>query len=122
MPSKKKPAVKRTTRGPATKSAPKKASKKASKKATRKVDPAEVVPSWEKKKAKRARDARLPKAGTKLTRVFDEKTHTVTVHADHFVYGGKEYTSLSTIAKQITGTSWNGFSFFGLQPAAKKAA
>ena len=38
---------------------------------------------------------------------------------DGFAWNGERYTSLSTIAKTITGTSWNGWSFFGIKrPAA----
>jgi hypothetical protein len=32
-----------------------------------------------------------------------------------FCWQGKTYDSLSTIAKTITGTSWNGPRFFGLR-------
>jgi Protein of unknown function (DUF2924) len=33
---------------------------------------------------------------------------------------GATYTSLSTIARTITGTAWNGPRFFGLREAARK--
>jgi hypothetical protein len=39
----------------------------------------------------------------------------VTVGADGFVWNGKTYSSLSTIASAITGTRWNGPRFFGLR-------
>jgi hypothetical protein len=39
---------------------------------------------------------------------------------DGFAWGGKRYTSLSTIAKTITGTSWNGWRFFGITRLAAK--
>ena len=38
----------------------------------------------------------------------DGTTHVV------FSWGGRRYRSLSRIARQITGTNWNGFLFFGL--------
>ena len=60
------------------------------------------------------RDPRLPKVGTVLRREFKGKEHTATVVADGFDYRGKRFGSLSSIAKTITGTSWNGFGFFGL--------
>ena len=41
---------------------------------------------------------------------------------DGFLYDGNRYTGLSTIARRITGTAWNGFSFFGLAPRKAKAA
>jgi hypothetical protein len=59
-------------------------------------------------------DARLPAVGTVLVREFDGRKHSATVTADGFEYKGKAYRSLSAIARKITGTSWNGFGFFGL--------
>ncbi len=38
-----------------------------------------------------------------------------------FAYGGRRYTSLSDIARHITGTRWSGPVFFGLKPSQKKA-
>ena len=58
--------------------------------------------------------------GAKLVRTWKKATHEVMVLQDGFVWNGKRYTSLSTIAKSITGTSWNGWRFFGItRPAAK---
>ena len=34
-----------------------------------------------------------------------------------FAWNGAAYTSLSQVAKAITGTSWNGHRFFGLRKA-----
>ena len=36
-----------------------------------------------------------------------------------FAYDGKTWRSLSAIAREVSGTSWNGFLFFGLQSRAK---
>jgi hypothetical protein len=41
--------------------------------------------------------------------------HSVTVGDDGFEYQGRPYRSLSAIARQITGTRWNGWVFFGLK-------
>ena len=41
--------------------------------------------------------------------------HVVTVLADGFDYEGRPYRSLSAIARAITGTRWNGWTFFGLR-------
>jgi hypothetical protein len=61
------------------------------------------------------------KPGTKLIRTWKKGTHEVMVLEDGFAWRGARYTSLSTIAKTITGTSWNGWAFFGLKrPKAKK--
>lgn len=60
------------------------------------------------------RDSRLPAKGVILTRPFKGKIYEVTVGDRDFEYNGKRYTSLSTIAKEITGSRWNGYRFFGL--------
>lgn len=59
--------------------------------------------------------------GTRLVRAWRGTTHTVDVLADGFSWNGERYTSLSTIAKTITGTSWNGNAFFGLKPRKSKS-
>ena len=41
--------------------------------------------------------------------------HTVTVVLNGFVWQEQTFPSLSTIARAITGTSWNGPRFFGLR-------
>jgi Protein of unknown function (DUF2924) len=56
------------------------------------------------------------KAGTKLIRMRQDKTHTVTVLADGFEWQGSRYRSLSEIARLITSTRWNGLVFFGVKP------
>ena len=60
------------------------------------------------------RDPRLPPAGTELRRTFDGTEHVVTVLEDLFMFRGKQYRSLSLVAREITGTRWNGYGFFGL--------
>jgi hypothetical protein len=61
------------------------------------------------------RDPRLPPPGTEITRTYRGQTHVVTVQPQGFEYRAQHFTSLSKIARIITGTSWNGFLFFGLQ-------
>jgi hypothetical protein len=55
------------------------------------------------------------KAGTVLIREYQGERHTVTVVPDGFLWRETTYSSLSTIAKTITGTAWNGPRFFGLR-------
>ena len=43
----------------------------------------------------------------------------VTVLDDGFEYDGQVYRSLSAIAKEITGTVWNGPAFFGLRKGGR---
>lgn len=74
-----------------------------------------VVPGGE-----RERDPRLPRAGTLLTKTHGWREHVVKVLADAFEYRGKRYTSLSAVAKAITGTNWNGIVFFGLAKRGTK--
>lgn len=61
------------------------------------------------------RDPRVPPVGTVVRRVFDGKTHEVTVCVEGFEYEGRKYKTLSAIANQIAGSRWNGFLFFGLK-------
>jgi plastocyanin len=56
------------------------------------------------------------KPGTKLIRVWQDKTHTVTALHDGFEWQGSRYRSLSEVARSITGTRWNGLIFFGVKP------
>lgn len=55
------------------------------------------------------------KPGTKLIRQYQGKRHEVIVVEDGFRYEGKSYNSLSSIAREITGTRWNGKVFFGVK-------
>jgi hypothetical protein len=56
-----------------------------------------------------------PIAGTRLVREWKGVEHSVTVRQEEFEYQGRPYKSLSAIARQITGTRWNGLVFFGLK-------
>jgi len=68
-----------------------------------------------------ARDPRLPGPGTVLTRVHRDVEHKVTVLDEGFEFEGTRFASLSKVAREITGTNWNGFLFFGLQRRTRKA-
>ena len=52
--------------------------------------------------------------GTRLVRDWHGAGHTVTVLKNGFEYDGKQWRSLTAIAKAITGSHWNGPRFFGL--------
>jgi hypothetical protein len=39
----------------------------------------------------------------------------VTVREHDFEYDGRPYKSLSAVAREIAGTRWNGWLFFGLR-------
>jgi hypothetical protein len=66
----------------------------------------------------RHRDSRLPLPGTVLTRTFRDQNITVHVLEKGFQYEGMVYRSLSAVARHISGTQWNGFSFFRLPGVA----
>jgi len=55
------------------------------------------------------------KAGTKLIREYKDEKHEVITLEKGFEYRNKPYKSLSAIAKEITGTQWNGKLFFGVK-------
>lgn len=57
--------------------------------------------------------------GTRLVRDWHGVGHTVIVLENGFEYGGKEWQSLTAIAKAITGSHWNGPRFFGLSEPKK---
>ena len=56
-----------------------------------------------------------PIAGTRLIREWQGIEHTVTVIIDGYEWQGRPYKSLSSVARAITGTRWNGWIFFGLK-------
>lgn len=56
-----------------------------------------------------------PIPGTRLIREWQGIDHCVTVLDDGFEYQGRPFGSLSAVARAITGTQWNGWTFFGLK-------
>jgi len=59
------------------------------------------------------------KPGMRLVREWRGETHTVLVLEDGFEWNGERRRSLSTIAREITGTRWSGPLFFGLKRRPK---
>ncbi|MBK9589240.1 MAG: DUF2924 domain-containing protein [Sphingomonadales bacterium] len=55
------------------------------------------------------------KPGTRLVRHWHEKVHCVTVLDHGFEFEQRHYSSLTQIARQITGAAWSGPRFFGLK-------
>ena len=53
---------------------------------------------------------------------YHGQTVVVRVLDTGFEYDGRRFASLSAIAKEITGTKWNGFLFFGLLKGSRLAA
>jgi hypothetical protein len=66
----------------------------------------------------RTADARLPMPGTLLKREYKGRMIQVRVLPQGFDFEGQVYRSLSAIAKQVTGSHWNGYGFFGINAHA----
>ena len=77
-----------------------------------------LVTALEQNPTARAVLQRRVKPGSVLVRDWKGKSHRVTVLDRALPIDGKTYTSLSEIARQITGTRWNGPRFFGLRASA----
>jgi hypothetical protein len=59
-----------------------------------------------------------PPAGTRLTREYRGELYTVEIGEGVIRHAGRTYRSLSEVAREITGTRWNGPRFFGLRGGA----
>jgi len=76
-------------------------------------------PAAAKSPRTKARDPRLPAAGTTLTRTYKGKELKVAVLEEGFRFEGEEFRSLSALASRITGAaSINGVLWFGLTKRA----
>ncbi len=64
---------------------------------------------------RRTRQHQRPLVGTRLVREWQGIEHVVTVTRDGFEWQGRPYQSLSSVARALSGTRWNGWTFFGLR-------
>ena len=71
--------------------------------------------SWSVDRTRPLKDGRLPPPGALLIRRVGDRQIFVKVLTDSFEYESRRYRSLSTIAREATGTRWNGLLFFGLR-------
>jgi Protein of unknown function (DUF2924) len=62
------------------------------------------------------------KMGCQLVREYEGVDHRVTVVEKGYEWQGHSFTSLSSVAKAITGTNWNGYRFFGLKAKFRPSA
>src|SRR5438270_2281642 len=69
-----------------------------------------------------AEPPRRIKPGSVIVREYAGARHEVFVVERGFSWQGKTYPSLSAIAKEITGTRWNGPRFFGLRDEQARSA
>ncbi len=75
----------------------------------------EIHKKAEERRRRERNSTTLPVTGSVLVREHDGIRHEVTILDNGFEYAGKNWRSLSAIAKHITGTKWNGHAFFGLR-------
>jgi hypothetical protein len=60
------------------------------------------------------------KPGTRLVREWRGVTHTVLVRPDGFEWKGRQFRSLTVLARELTGAHWSGPRFFGLTERARR--
>ena len=58
------------------------------------------------------------KPGSRLVRHWHGKAYCVTVLEDGFEFEDRHFSSLTQIAREITGAAWSGPRFFGLKGSA----
>jgi hypothetical protein len=58
--------------------------------------------------------------GTRFVRIWNGESHEVSVQEGGFDYRGRLFASLSAVAREITGTRWNGKIFFGMKKSYGK--
>jgi Protein of unknown function (DUF2924) len=75
----------------------------------------ELAASLKTTKPSQERSDSDPQTGTRLLRVWRGETHEVIATGNGYLYRGKSYSSLSRIAREITGTQWSGPLFFGVR-------
>ncbi len=63
-----------------------------------------------------------PRAGMRLVREWQGQVHVVEIGEDEVIrWDGRDWRSLSEVARAITGTRWSGPAFFGLKNKAVAA-
>jgi hypothetical protein len=67
---------------------------------------------------RKSQEAILP--GTRFVRIWKDQRFEVIARESGFEYDGRLFRSLSAIAREITGTRWNGKIFFGLKNSRGK--
>jgi hypothetical protein len=64
-------------------------------------------------------DSRVPMPGSLIMKRYRGRNLVVHVLENDFEYDGRRFSSLSALAKDISGTKWNGLAFFGLNGEAR---
>ena len=89
-------------------------------KQTAKADKAKVSGRTNTDSHQKSKDVILP--GTRFIRHWQDQRYEVIALEKGFEYEGKPFRSLTAVAKEITGTHWNGRVFFGLNKKGGKNA
>ncbi len=76
--------------------------------------PRDCMKGAEPAPSRQIHDRRIPPPGTVLLRDYKGQKIPVTVMEDGFEWEGRQYRSLSAIAREVTGSHWNGLRFFNL--------
>ena len=67
-------------------------------------------------------DTQQPRSGMRLVREWNGTLHVVTIDEQGAInWNGRQWKSLSEVARTITGTRWSGPAFFGLKQKRKAA-
>jgi hypothetical protein len=75
----------------------------------------EVAASLNTGKPSHERPDSAPQTGTRLLRMWRGEMHEVIATGNGYLYKGQTHSSLSKIAREITGTRWSGPLFFGVR-------
>jgi len=75
----------------------------------------EIAASLSTRKPAQPENDSAPEIGTKLLRTWHGEVHEVLATGSGYIYRGRTYSSLSKIARLITGTRWSGPLFFGVR-------
>lgn len=67
-----------------------------------------------------SQDRGLPPTGTTLERLYKGRLIVVTMLNDGVDYEGERFSSLTAVARHVTGSAWSGHHFFGLRERRKK--
>ena len=59
-------------------------------------------------------DSRVPLPGSMIVKEHHGRTILVHVLDGDFEWDNRRFSSLSAVAKEVTGTKWNGYAFFGV--------
>jgi len=94
--------------------------RKRSKQSDRGGEGNQQQPRKRQSRALGAADPRLPKVGTIITKIYKGQKINVRVLSNGFECSGKQLRSLSAVAREVTGSIWNGYLFFGLTERANK--